>query len=247
MLLEGKTAIITGASRGIGREIALTFAKQGAQTVLAARSVDALNALREEIVQLKLKEPHVVPVDVTNEETIQSLAETTLDKYNEIDILVNNAGITRDTLLVRMTKEEWDDVMNANLRGAFFGTKILGKIMMRQRHGKIINISSVIGIVGNAGQANYAASKAGIIALTKSAAKELASRNILVNAIAPGFIETDMTNKLPEAAKNAILQAVPLKRYGTPADVAGVAVYLASDLSNYVTGQVITVDGGMVM
>jgi len=247
MLLEGKTAIITGASRGIGREIALTFAKQGAQTVLAARSVDALNALREEIVQLKLKEPHVVPVDVTNEETIQSLAETTLDKYNEIDILVNNAGITRDTLLVRMTKEEWDDVMNANLRGAFFGTKIFGKIMMRQRHGKIINISSVIGIVGNAGQANYAASKAGIIALTKSAAKELASRNILVNAIAPGFIETDMTNKLPEAAKNAILQAVPLKRYGTPADVAGVAVYLASDLSNYVTGQVITVDGGMVM
>ena len=212
MLLKDKTAIITGASRGIGRAIALAFAREGAQTVLAARNIDALNKLKEEIVGLGYKEPYVVAVDVTNEENIQSMVDLALDKCNEIDILVNNAGITRDTLLVRMTEEEWDAVMNANLKGAFFATKIVGKMMMRQRRGKIINMSSVIGLVGNAGQANYAASKAGLIALTKSAAKELASRNILVNAIAPGFIATDMTDKLPEATKNAILQAVPLRK-----------------------------------
>jgi 3-oxoacyl-[acyl-carrier protein] reductase len=247
MLLQNKVAIVTGASRGIGREIALKFAQEGARVVLSARSVDQLNALRDEIVKLGLQEPYVVPADVSKEDSIQSLVDSVIDKWNEVDILVNNAGITRDGLLVRMSEEEWDDVLGANLKGAFFGTKAVAKPMMRQRHGRIINIASVIGLVGNAGQANYAASKAGIIALTKSAAKELASRNILVNAIAPGFIQTEMTDRLPEAVKNGILQAIPLKKYGSAADVADAAVFLASDMSKYMTGQVLTVDGGMVM
>lgn len=247
MLLKNKVAIVTGASRGIGREIALRFAREGARVAISARNIDQLNALRDEIKAAGLVEPYVVPTDVSKEDSIQSLVDSVIDKWNEIDILVNNAGITRDGLLVRMTAEEWDEVMDANLKGAFLGTKAVAKQMMRQRHGRIINIASVIGLVGNAGQANYAASKAGIIALTKSAAKELASRNILVNAIAPGFIQTEMTDKLPEAVKNGILQAIPLKKYGSAADVADSAVFLASEMSNYMTGQVLTVDGGMVM
>lgn len=247
MLLKNKVAIVTGASRGIGREIAIRFAKEGAKVVLSARNVEQLNALRDEIKGMGLEEPYVVPTDVSKEDSIQSLVDSVVDKWNEIDILVNNAGITRDGLLVRMSEEEWDEVMDANLKGAFFGTKAVAKQMMRQRRGRIINIASVIGLVGNAGQANYAASKAGIIALTQSAAKELASRNILVNAIAPGFIQTEMTDKLPEAVKNGILQAIPLKKYGSAADVAASAVFLGSEMSNYMTGQVLTVDGGMVM
>ncbi len=247
MLLKDKCAIITGASQGIGRGIAIEFAKAGAQTVLASRNEAKLNAVRDEIALLGLLEPYVVPTDVTSEESIQSLVDKAVDKYNKIDILVNNAGITRDTLLVRMSEDEWDSVMNANLKGAFFGTKIAGKAMMRQRHGRIINVSSVIGIVGNSGQANYAASKAGIIALTKSAAKELASRNVLVNSIAPGFIQTDMTDVLSDQVKEIVLKSVPLRKYGRPEDVAAAAVFLASDLSQYITGQVIQVDGGMVM
>lgn len=247
MLLKNKVAIVTGASRGIGREIALRFAKEGAKVALSARNVDQLNVLRDEIKAAGFEEPYVVPTDVSKEDSIQSLVDSVIDKWNEIDILVNNAGITRDGLLVRMSEEEWDEVMSANLKGAFLGTKAVAKQMMRQRRGRIINIASVIGLVGNAGQANYAASKAGIIALTKSAAKELASRNILVNAIAPGFIQTEMTDKLPELVKNGILQAIPLKKYGSAVDVADSAVFLASDMSNYMTGQVLTVDGGMVM
>jgi 3-oxoacyl-[acyl-carrier protein] reductase len=247
MLLKNKVAIVTGASRGIGRAIALKFAQEGARVALAARSIDQLNTLKDEIVKLGLQEPYVVPVDVSKEDSIQALVDSVIDKWNEVDILVNNAGITRDGLLVRMSEQEWDEVLGANLKGAFLGTKAVAKPMMRQRHGRIINIASVIGLVGNAGQANYAASKAGIIALTKSAAKELASRNILVNAIAPGFIQTEMTDRLPEAVKNGILQAIPLKKYGSAADVADAAVFLASDMSKYMTGQVLTVDGGMVM
>lgn len=246
-LLENKVAIVTGASRGIGREIALQFAKEGAKTVLAARTLDGLQDLKKEIVRLYGGEPYVVQLDVTKEDSVQSLVDGVLDKWNEIDILVNNAGITKDGLLVRMTEEDWDSVLESNLRGAFFGIKAVAKPMMRQRRGRVINISSVIGLAGNAGQANYAASKAGIIALTKSAAKELASRNILVNAIAPGFIRTDMTDQLPDNVKNAVLENIPLRRYGSAGDIADAAVYLASDMSNYVTGQVITVDGGMVM
>lgn len=247
MLLNGKTAIITGASRGIGKSIAIEFAKQGAQTVLAARNIDQLEAVKKIIVDNGSLEPHIVCCDITNEDNVQLLVDQSLDKFNGIDILVNNAGITRDTLLVRMSAEEWDEVMSANLKGAFFTTKAVAKPMMRQRNGRIINISSVIGLVGNAGQANYAASKAGIIAMTKSAAKELASRNILVNAIAPGFIETEMTGVLSEAVREAVLKNIPLKKYGKTEDVANAAIFLASDLSSYVTGQVLTVDGGMVM
>ncbi|MFT5206344.1 MAG: 3-oxoacyl-[acyl-carrier protein] reductase [Candidatus Omnitrophota bacterium] len=247
MLLKNKSAIITGASQGIGRGIAIEFAKAGAQTILASRNESKLNAVRDEIMSLGFLEPYIVPTDVTSEESVQSLVDKAVDKYNKIDILVNNAGITRDTLLVRMSEEEWDAVMDANLKGAFFGTKIAGKAMMRQRQGRIINVSSVIGLVGNSGQANYAASKAGIIALTKSAAKELASRNVLVNSIAPGFIQTDMTDVLSDQVKEMVLKSVPLKKYGTPEDVAATAIFLASDLSQYITGQVIQVDGGMVM
>lgn len=247
MLLKGKVAIVTGASRGIGREIAARFAREGAKVAICARNIEQLNSLRDEIKGAGLEEPYVVPTDVSKEDSIQSLVDSVIDKWGEVDILVNNAGITRDGLLVRMSEEEWDEVMDANLKGAFLGTKAVAKPMMRQRRGRIINIASVIGLVGNAGQANYAASKAGIIALTQSAAKELASRNILVNAIAPGFIQTEMTEKLPEAVRNGILQAIPLKKYGSAADVAAAAVFLASDMSNYMTGQVLTVDGGMVM
>jgi len=247
MLLKDKVAIVTGASRGIGKEIALCFAREGAKVVLTSRTEAALTAVKEEILKLGGPEPYVVPADVSKEESIQTLVDAALDKWSGIDILVNNAGITRDSLLVRMSEAEWDEVMNANLKGAFFATKAAAKVMMRQRRGKIINISSVVALTGNAGQANYAASKAGIIAMTKSAAKELASRNILVNAIAPGFIQTDMTDRLPEAVKQTVLQAIPVKRYGASSDVAAAALYLASALSDYVTGQVLTVDGGMVM
>lgn len=247
MLLDNKTAIITGASRGIGKSIAIEFAKQGAQTILAARNMDQLELVKKEILAAGCKEPHIVFCDITKEDNVQLLVDQSLDKFNGIDILVNNAGITRDTLLVRMSEEEWDEVMNANLKGAFFTTKAVAKPMMRQRQGRIINISSVIGLVGNSGQANYAASKAGIISMTKSVAKELASRNILVNAIAPGFIETEMTGALPENVREAVLKNIPLRKYGRPEDVANAAIFLASDFSSYVTGQVLTVDGGMVM
>jgi len=247
MLLQNKVALITGASRGIGRQIAMVFAEEGAQTILTARSTELLESLKQEIVQKKLKVPFFMSMDVTKEESVQQVVDKALDKYEGIDILVNNAGVTRDGLLVRMTESDWNDVLNTNLKGAFFVTKAVAKIMMRRRAGRIINVASVVGMTGNPGQANYAASKAGLIALTKSVAKELASRNILVNAIAPGFIDTEMTKDLPESVKQEVLRVIPMKRFGTVDDVAQVALYLASDQSRYVTGQVITVDGGMVM
>jgi len=247
MLLENKIAVVTGASKGIGREIALVFAREGAQLVLAARNVEALESLAKEITQSGGREPLVVPVNVSDEQSIEQLMDRSLDKYERIDILVNNAGVTRDGLLVRMSEEDWNDVLDTNLKGAFFAMKIAGRTMMRQRQGKIVNVASVVGLIGNPGQANYSASKAGLIALTKSAAKELASRNVLVNAIAPGFIDTDMTRNLPDTVKTEMLRVIPMKRFGTVQDVARVALYLASDQSDYITGQVITVDGGMVM
>ena len=247
MLLQNKVALITGASRGIGRQIAMVFAEEGAQTILTARSTELLESLKQEIVQKKLKVPFFMSMDVTKEESVQQVVDKALDKYEGIDILVNNAGVTRDGLLVRMTESDWNDVLNTNLKGAFFVTKAVAKIMMRRRAGRIINVASVVAMTGNPGQANYAASKAGLIALTKSVAKELASRNILVNAIAPGFIDTEMTKNLPESVKQEVLRVIPMKRFGTVDDVAQVALYLASDQSRYITGQVITVDGGMVM
>lgn len=245
--LAGKVAIVTGASRGIGREIALLFAKEGAELCITARTESALNDLAQEIKKISGHEPLVCALDVSDGAKVEEMLDKILDKYKRVDILVNNAGITKDGLFLRMSDEDWDDVLNVNLKGTFLCMRAASKTMMRQRSGKIINMASVIGLIGNAGQANYAASKAGIIALTKSVAKELGSRNVLVNAIAPGFIETEMTNVLGDDVKKAILKSIPAGRFGSPADVAKTALYLASDESNFVTGQVITVDGGMVM
>ena len=245
--LEGKVAIVTGASRGIGREIALAFAREGAQLVLTARTEEALRATHEGIRALGKKEPFLFTLDVKDGVKTEELADKTLDKYKRIDILVNNAGVTRDGLFVRMSESDWDEVLDTNLKGTFLCMRAVSKTMMRQRWGRIINIASVIGLIGNAGQANYAASKAGVIALTKSAAKELGSRNVLINAIAPGFIETEMTQVLGDEIKKTILKSIPVGFFGKPADVAKTAVYLASEESSFITGQVITVDGGMVM
>ncbi len=245
--LQDKIAIVTGATRGIGKEIALLFAKEGAQLIITGRNTELLNQTAKEISAAGAKEPMVAELDVKNAEKIDELTDKILDKYSRIDILVNNAGVTKDGLFVRMSEEDWDEVLDTNLRGTFLCMRAVSKVMMRQRQGKIINMASVIGLTGNAGQANYAASKAGIIALTKSVAKELGSRNVLVNAIAPGFIETEMTRDLSENVKNTVLKSIPVGIFGKPIDVAKTALYLASDESNFVTGQVITVDGGMVM
>lgn len=245
--LDQKVAIITGASRGIGREIALFFAKEGAKLTLTARNEEQLKELAREIVAAGAHEPLCVALDVNQSEKVDEMTDKTLDKYGRVDILVNNAGITRDGLLLRMSDEDWDEVLSTNLRGAFFCMRSVAKPMMRQRYGRIINMSSVIGLIGNAGQANYAASKAGLIALTKSAAKELGSRNVLINAIAPGFIDTEMTRALSDDVKKAILKSIPTGTFGKPVDVAQAALFLASDEASFITGQVLTVDGGMVM
>lgn len=245
--LDKKIAIVTGASRGIGYEIARVFAREGAQLVITARSEDALKALSGEIVREGGREPLCVALDVKNSDKVDEMVDKTLDKFGRVDILVNNAGITRDGLILRMSDEDWSEVLNTNLQGTFFCLRAVAKPMMKQRSGRIINMASVIGLIGNAGQANYAASKAGIIALTKSAAKELGSRNILINAIAPGFIDTEMTQVLGDNVKSAILKSIPVGVLGQPSDVAHAALFLASDESKFITGQVLTVDGGMVM
>ena len=245
--LAGKVAIVTGASRGIGREIALLFAREGARLVLTARNLEQLESVSQEIQKNGQEAPIIFSVDVKNASKVDEMLDKTLDKYSRVDILVNNAGVTRDGLFVRMSETDWDEVLNTNLKGCFLCMRAVCKPMMKQRSGRIINIASVIGLIGNAGQANYAASKAGMIALTKSVAKELGSRNVLVNAIAPGFIETEMTQALGEQVKNNILKTIPVGAFGKPIDVAKAVLYLASDESNFITGQVITVDGGMVM
>ena len=245
--LKDKIAIITGASRGIGREIAVLFAKEGAKLVLTSRNPEALKAVAKEIYEISREEPLVFQLDVRDSAKVEELLDKTLDKYKRVDILVNNAGVTKDGLFVRMADADWDEVLDTNLKGTFLCMRAVSKAMMKQRYGKIINMASVIGLIGNAGQANYAASKAGIIALTKSVAKELGSRNVMVNAIAPGFIDTEMTQGLTADVKNAILKTIPVGSFGKPIDVAKTALYLASDESNFITGQVITVDGGMVM
>ena len=245
--LEGKVAIITGASRGIGREIALLFAREGAFLTLTARNSELLNEVAKEVFAVSSHKPLLFPIDVKDSQKIDEMLDKTLDKYKRVDILVNNAGVTKDGLFVRMSEEDWDEVLDTNLKGTFLCMRAASKIMMRQRQGKIVNLSSVVGLTGNPGQANYAASKAGIIALTKSVAKELGSRNVLVNAIAPGFIDTEMTQSLSEDLRNKILKNIPVGCFGKPMDVARAALFLASDESNFITGQVITVDGGMVM
>ena len=242
-----KVAFITGATRGIGRAIALELANEGYNIALNYRTEnEALETLKKEISELGV-ECYPVQGDVSKAEDSERMTKEIIEHFEQIDVLVNNAGITKDKLIQRMKEEEFTDVINVNLVGTFNITKNVIKYMTKKRYGKIINISSVVGISGNAGQSNYAASKAGIIGFTKSIAKELASRNITANAVAPGFIQTDMTNVLKDEVKGAIEGTIPLKRLGTAEDVAKVVKFLASDDSNYITGQVINVDGGMLM
>ena len=246
-MLKNKNAVVTGATRGIGREIAFTLAKNGANVAINYRTLN--EEVERLIEELKSYGPNIVAVkcDISEEEEVKNFIAESKKQLGSIDILINNAGITKDGLLMRMKEKDFSDVLDVNLKGTFITTRETASIMMKQRHGKIINISSVVGVIGNAGQCNYAASKAGVIGFSKSVARELASRNITVNVVAPGFINTDMTGVLPEKVKESMLQGIPLKRIGDPKDIANVVLFLASDLSNYITGQVINVDGGMVM
>ncbi|AZT90663.1 3-oxoacyl-[acyl-carrier-protein] reductase [Caldicellulosiruptor changbaiensis] len=246
-LLKDKIALITGASRGIGRAIALKFAHNGANVIINySSSQSQAQSLKDEIEKLGVR-ALIIKCDVSNSEEVNAMFSQIEKEFGRLDILVNNAGITKDGLVLRMNEEDFDKVIAINLKGAFLCAKAASKIMIKQREGNIINISSVVGIMGNVGQANYAASKAGIIGLTKSLAKELASRNIRVNAIAPGFIKTDMTEVLSDKVKEMMLSSIPLGRFGEADEVANVALFLASSLSSYITGQVIVVDGGMIM
>jgi len=244
-LLEGKTAIVTGAARGIGKAVALAFANEGANVAITdLRIDDNAQAVEKQINEIGVK-CKVYASDASNFADTEKVVEQIVNDFGTVDILVNNAGITMDTLLLRMTEQQWDTVINVNLKSVFNFTKAVQRIMIKKLGGSIINMSSVVGVAGNAGQANYSASKAGMIGFTKSIAMELGSRNVRCNAIAPGFIITEMTNKLPEDVKKQWEDKIPLKRGGTPEEVAKVALFLASDLSSYVTGQVIGVCGGM--
>ena len=245
-LLADKIAVVTGAGRGIGRAVALAYAKMGADVVCVSRTKENSAKVAAEVEAIG-RRAWAVAVDVSDTAAVDAAAKGILESTGRVDILVNNAGVTRDNLLMRMSEEEWDTVIDTNLKGAFNFTKALTRPFIKQRSGRIINIASVIGLIGNAGQSNYAASKAALIGFTKSIAKELATRGITVNAIAPGFIETDMTAALSEKMREGILGNVPLERFGSPDDIAHAAVFLAMEPSGYITGQVLTVDGGMVM
>lgn len=247
MILEGKVAVVTGASRGIGREIARMMAREGAAVVINyCGSAKKAQELAEEIVASG-GTAEAVQCDISDFEQAGAFLNGVMQKYGKLDILVNNAGITRDGLLMKMSEEDFDAVIATNLKGAFNCMQHVSRQMIRQRGGRIINLASVVGLIGNAGQVNYAASKAGIIGMTKAAARELASRGITVNAIAPGFIMTEMTDVLPDAVKEEMKKQIPMKHFGETTDIAEMAVYLASDKAKYVTGQVISVDGGMAM
>jgi len=246
-MLNGKVAVITGAGRGIGRAIAVRLAKDGYSVVINYRSsLKKVEELLSEIEGFGGK-ALAVEADISREDEAKRLIDEAVKQFGRIDVLVNNAGITRDNLMMRMTEEDFDSVINTNLKGSFLCMKYASTVMLKQKRGKIINISSVVGVTGNAGQVNYAASKAGVIGMTKSAAKELAGRGITVNAVAPGFIESDMTDALSDKVKEAILAHIPLKRYGKAEEVANAVRFLASDEADYITGQVLVVDGGMAM
>lgn len=246
-MLTGKVALVTGASRGIGREIAIQLAEAGAKVAVNYSGSEAKANEVVDVIKAAGGEAFVIQANVSNAESVDAMVKEVISQFGALDILVNNAGITRDNLIMRMKEEEWDAVINTNLKGVFICTKAVTRQMMKQRKGRIINIASIVGVCGNPGQANYVAAKAGVIGLTKTTAKELSSRNITVNAIAPGFITTDMTDELPEDVKTEMLKQIPLARFGNPSDIANVVRFLAADESNYITGQTIHVDGGMVM
>lgn len=246
-MLEGKTALVTGAGRGIGREIALTLAGYGADVIVNYNgSADQAAQVVQEI-EVMGRKAAAMQCSVADDEACGKMIADALAMFGRIDILVNNAGITRDNLMIKMSEEDFDAVMDTNLKGTFHTIKHMYRAFLKQRAGRIINLSSVSGVLGNAGQANYSASKAGVIGLTKSIAKELASRNVTVNAVAPGYIDTDMTKAMNEAAKEAVIGQIPLKRAGQPKDIAEMVAFLASDKASYITGQVISVDGGMAI
>ena len=247
MLLDGKIALVTGASRGIGRAIAIELAKEGATVAINyAGNKTAAEEVQNIITEMGGK-AMIIQADVSDENSAMNMVEEVIKEFGGIDILVNNAGITRDGLFIRMKEDDWNAVINTNLTGIFNCTKVAAKYMMKKRSGKIINMSSVSGIMGNAGQTNYSAAKAGVIGFTKSLAREMASRGITVNAVAPGFIATDMTAAMPEKAQEHVLASIPLGKMGEPKDIANAVLFLASDKASYITGQVIHVDGGMVM
>lgn len=247
MKLEGKTALVTGASRGIGKEIALQLAREGANVAVNYAGSEAkANEVVEQIKALG-RDAVAIQCNVSDSESVTRMVKETIDRFGSLHILVNNAGVTRDNLIMRMKETDWDEVIDINLKGVFLCTKAVSRQMMRQRNGTIINIASIVGVSGNPGQANYVAAKSGVIGLTKTTAKELAPRGITVNAIAPGFIATDMTDELSEDVKAEMLKQIPLARFGKPTDVANVAIFLATEASAYMTGQTLHVDGGMVM
>ena len=247
MLLDGKTALVTGASRGIGRAIALRLAAEGAHVAINYAGNTAKAEETKAAIEAAGGKAALFQADVSDSAQVEQMVAAVTEAFGTIDILVNNAGITRDGLLMRMKEEDFDAVLDTNLKGIFHVTKAVSKLMMKKRAGRIVNMASVVGIMGNAGQTNYAAAKAGVIGFTKSAAREFAARGITVNAVAPGFIATDMTAAMPEKAKEAMLAAIPLRRMGEPEDVANAVAFLVSDQASYITGQVVKVDGGMVM
>ena len=242
--LKNKVAIVTGASKGIGRSIAQKISQAGAHTVCVSRSKDVLMDISKKISDDGFSASYYV-CDVSKINNFKELIDDTVLKYNKVDILINNAGITKDNLIMRMSESDWDKVIDVNLKGVFNGIKSVSRQMMKQKYGRIINISSIVGLIGNPGQANYAASKAGVIGLGKAISKELASRNITVNSIAPGYIETDMVDNIQEEAKEALFKKIPLGRIGKPEEIAAAVLYLASDEASYITGQTIAIDGGM--
>ncbi|MEI6512945.1 MAG: 3-oxoacyl-[acyl-carrier-protein] reductase [bacterium] len=244
MKLEGKVALVTGAGRGIGRAVAIKLAQEGADVVCISRTQKNADSVAQEVREQGRK-AIAAGIDVADSEAVDNLLSDVMKEWSRVDILVNNAGINRDSLLVRMKDEDWDSVLDTNLKGAFICARAAAKVMMKQRYGRIVNVTSIVGLSGNAGQVNYSASKAGLIGLTKSIARELGSRNITCNAIAPGFIETDMTAELNEEMRKKIVQNTSVGRLGTPEDIAGAVLFLCSDESSFISGQVISVDGGL--